>query len=277
MEEGIARIIYVFGELTKMEAAISTVIAKSKVPTKEIRVLLKSHNRLQVERTPLFQYMRDFFKDIGLGNLRCEGIEPFVITFGVYDSKIPRLFADTKGKTCYITADALKMFFEKDMDIIVEVTETKCVNEGEDHCEFAVKMNPPDVLKYVVESEDMEILRKMKDDEEIGKEGKMRIFDLERYGLVENGKITILGEKYLELGLSPEVVEVERPWKKLSEISEVTASAKSFAEAFSRSIEDDVEEVDEEVLVNVVEETEKSKSFAELVAKFMKKEVKDDE
>ncbi len=277
MEKGIARIIYVFGELTKMEAAISTVIAKSKVPTKEIRILLKSYNRLQAERTPLFQYMRNFFRDIGLGDLRCAKIDPFSISFSVYNSKIPKLFSDTKGKTCYVTADALKMFFEKDMGIVVEVSETKCVNEGEDHCEFEVVMNPPDVLKYVIENEDLEILKKLKENPESKVEDTLRLSNLERYGLVKNGKITILGEKYMELGVSPEVVEVERPWKKLSEISEVTASAKSFAEAFSRSIDEDVEEVDEETLVNVVEETEKSKSFAELVAKFMKKEVKDNE
>ena len=276
MQDGIARIIYVFGELTKMEAAISTVIAKSRVPTKEIRTLLRSENRIQMERTPLFQYMRDFFRDIELGDLRCMRVAPFEIVFGVFNSKIPRLFSDVNGKTCYITADTLKMFFEKDLDIVADVEETMCVNEGADHCEFLVRMNPPDVLKYVIDSEDMDVLRALKEGRDVGEQG-FRMRTLERYGLIEGGSLTILGEKFLELDLAPSTGAVERPWKKLSEVSEITASAKSFAEAFSRSIDEEVEEVDEDLLVNIVEETEKSKSFAELVAKFMKKEVKEDE
>ncbi len=275
MENGIAKVIYVFGELTKLEAAISTIIAKSKVPTKEIRMLLRSQNRFQVERTPLFQYMRDFFKDLELGTLHCEAVEPYTIRFGVYNSKIPKLFSDRKGKTCYITADTFKMFFEKDMDIAAEVEETMCVNEGADHCEFEVRMNPPDVLKYVLSDEDIKEMRALKGGSE--KVSSQSETLLSRYGLIENGKLTILGEKYLELGIAPGIGNVERPWKKLSEVSEVTASAKSFAEAFSRSVEDEVEEIDDSSVVNVVEETEKSRSFAELVAKFMKKEVKDDE
>ncbi len=277
MQNGIARIIYVFGELTKMEAAISTIIAKSKIPTKEIRALLRSENRIQMERTPLFQYMRDFFKEIELGDLRAMSVAPFEIVFGVFNSKIPRFFSDVNGKTCYITADTLKMFFEKDMDIVADVDEIKCVNEGADHCEFRVRMNPPDVLKYVIDQEDMDVLRALKGGKEPDASEEFRLRTLARYGLIEGGKVTILGEKFLELDISPSAGMVERPWKKLSEVSEITASAKSFAEAFSRSIDEEVEEVDESLLVNVVEETEKSKSFAELVAKFMKKEVKEDE
>ncbi len=278
MERSIAHIIYVFGELTKMEAAIGTVIAKSKVPTKEIRITLKSSNRLQCERTPLFQYIREAFKDIELGSLKCENIGTFDIVFGVYDSRVPSLFSDSSGKSCYITADAIKMFFEKDMAINSEVSEIKCVNEGYDHCEFLVKMNPLDVLKYVIEERELNILRALKDEKEVNREDNMAsLMLLERYGLIEDNKLTILGEKYIELENKPLLNEVERPWKTLSEVSEVTASAKSFAEAFSRSVDQNVEEVDDELLVNVVEETEKSKSFAELVAKFMKKEVKDDE
>ncbi len=278
MGKSIAKIIYVFGELTKMEAAISTIIAKSRVPVKEIKVMIKSTNKIQCERTPLFQYIRDAFKDIGLGDLRCEGIDRYSMRLGVYSSRIPTLFSDAPGKTCYITADAIKMFLEKDMEISSEVNETKCVNEGSDHCEFNINMNPIDVLKYVITSEEVVILKGIKKGNiEAIKENPVAGITLERYGLIKDGKITILGEKYLEMGMISAEENMERPWKKLSEVSEVTASAKSFAEAFSRSIDQEVEEVDDSNLVNIVEETEKSKSFAELVAKFMKKEVKNNE
>ncbi len=276
MGSGIAKLIYTFGKLTQIEAAISTVVAKSKIPSNEIRLMLRSLHPLQVERTPLFQYMRGVFREIGLGDLRCGKVDEFTYHFNIKNSQVQKLFSDVKGKTCYVTSDALKMFFERDLDIPVEVREIKCVNNGDEHCEFLVEMSPLGVLKYVVDEEDYEILESLKKNKKIkGKERRMGT--LERYKLIENGKLTVLGEKYLEIRESPVIGEVERPWKKLSEISEVTASAKSFAEAFSKSIEDEVEEIDESKIVNIVKEAEKSKSFAELMSKVVKKEVNEDE
>ncbi len=275
MAEGVAQIIYVFGELTKMEVAINTAISKSKIPTNEIRLMLQSTNKYQVERTPLFQYMRQLFTEIGLGEPGCISIEPYKITISIKNSKVPRLFSNVHGKTCYVTADAIKMFFEKDMEIISEVTETKCVNAGDEYCEFEVNMNPVEVLKYIVNEIDIEVMKNLKNGEIAELPAELKT--LERYGLVKAQELTVLGEKYLELGVYSENNEISRPWKRLSEISEVTASANSFAEAFSRSIEHDVEEVDEKELINVVDEVENSRSFAELVAKVMKKEVKNDE
>ncbi len=276
MAENVARVIYVFGELTKMEVAVNTAANKSRIPTKEIKHLLNSMNKYQADRTPLFQYLAHLFKDIGLGELHCAVFEPYRMVMSIYNSKVPKLFSDVNGKTCYITADAIKMFLEKDMDISAEVEETTCINEGNDHCEFEIKMNPLDVLKYIIEEQDISFLTSLKNG---GKEelDEYRKLVLERHGLIENGKITILGEKYLDLSPIADRGEIHRPWKQLSEISEVTASANSFAEAFARSIDDEVEEVDEDKLINVVDEVESSRSFAELVAKVMKKEVKDDE
>ncbi len=276
MDSGIAKLIYTFGKLTQIEAAINTVVAKSRVPSSEIRLMLRSTHPLQVERTPLFQYMRGVFREIGLGNLRCGEVGTFTIHFNIKDSPIAKMFSDVRGKTCYVTSDAIKMFFEKDLDIPVEVHEIKCVNNGDEHCEFLVEMNPLGVLKYVVEENDYKILESLKKKKKIrGKKFRMEI--LERYKLIENGKLTVLGKKYLEIRESPVIGEIERPWKKLSEISEVTASAKSFAEAFSKSIENEVEEIDESKVVNIVKEAEKSKSFAELMSKVVKKEVNKDE
>ncbi len=278
-EESIARIIYIFGKLTKMEAAISAAIAKSKIPAKEIKMFLKSIHPLQMERTPLFQYMKSLFREIGMGEFKVLEIAPFIIKFGVRDSDVAKLFSGINGKTCYITSDALKMFFEKDMGIPVNVKEEACVNDGSDRCVFSVYMEPLAVLQYILDENDFEILYALKNGEGVGiEDAEIRINIMEKYGLVKDGKITEFGEKYLEIGASPIVVPAEeRPWKKLSEISEVIASAKSFAEAFSRSVDEDIEEIDEEKLVNVVEEAEKSKSFAELVSKIVKKEVDEDE
>lgn len=278
MEENIARIIYVFGELTKMEVALSTAITKSKIPAGEIKIMLRSTNPLQVERTPLFQYMKTVFREIGLGNLKCLEISPFQMTFGIRNSKVAKLFSDVKGKTCYLTADAFAMFFEKDMDISCHVKETECVNNGDEMCKFVVDMDPLGVLKYVIDNIDIEILNSLKKGKNIQVEDyEARMFNLQRYGLVEKNKLTIMGEKYLEIKRSP-LIETERPWKRLSEVSEVTASAKSFAEAFSKTVgEEEVEEIDESKIVNIVDEANKSRSFAELLAKYVKKEVKEDE
>ncbi len=278
MEENIARIIYVFGELTKMEAALSTAVAKSKIPAKEIKLMLRSTNPIQVERTPLFQYMKVIFKEIGLGDLKCLKVSPFQLVLGTKNSRIAKLFSNVKGKTCYFTVDAINMFFEDDMDISCTVRETRCVNNGDEICEFVVDMDPLSVLKYVVDDIDVEILKSLKDGKKVDVEDyDVRLFNLMRYGLVENDKLTVMGEKFLEIKRSP-LIETERPWKRLSEVSEVTASAKSFAEAFSKSIgENEVEEIDESKIVNIVEEANKSRSFAELLAKYVKKEVSEDE
>ncbi len=278
MEESIARIIYVFGELTKMEAALSTAIAKSRIPAKEIRLMLRSTNPLQVERTPLFQYMKVMFKEIGLGNFKCVRVSPFQFVFGAKNSQVAKLFSNIRGKTCYFTVDAINMFFEEDMGISCTVKETKCVNNGDERCEFVVEMDPLSVLKYVVDDVDVSILRALKDGKKIDVvDYDIRLFNLVRYGLVEDNKLTVMGEKFLEIKRSP-FIENERPWKRLSEVSEVTATAKSFAEAFSKSVgESEVEEIDESKIVNIVEEANKSRSFAELLAKYVKKEVSEDE
>ena len=278
MEENVARIIYIFGELTKMEVALSTAIAKSKIPAGEIRIMLRSTNPFQVQRTPLFQYMKTIFKEIGLGDLKCIRTSPFQIVFGVKNSKVVKLFSNIKGRTCYLTADAFAMFFEKDMDISCRVKETKCINNGDSMCEFVVDMDPLGVLKYVIDEIDMDILNSLKNNKKIKVEDyEARIFNLQRYGLVKENKLTVMGEKYLEIKRSP-LIETERPWKRLSEVSEVTASAKSFAEAFSKTVsEGEVEEIDESKIVNIVDEANKSRSFAELLAKYVKKEVNEDE
>ena len=278
MEENIARIIYVFGELTKMEVALSTAIAKSKIPAGEIRLMLRSSNSLQVERTPLFQYIKTIFREIGLGNIKCLQISPFQIVFGVRDSKVAKLFSNIKGKTCYLTVDALTMFFEKDMGVSCHVKEMKCVNNGDDMCEFVVDMDPLSVLRYVIDNVDVKILNSLKKGKKIEVvDYEARIFNLQRYGLVKGNTLTVMGEKYLEIKRSP-LIETERPWKRLSEVSEVTASAKSFAEAFSKTVSGgEVEEIDESKIVNIVEEANKSKSFAELLSKYVKKEVREDE
>ena len=273
MGSGIAKLIYTFGRLTQIEAAVNTAVAKSKIPSKEIKVMLRSTHPLQVERTPLFQYLKGIFEEIGLGHMRCGSIEPFSMNVKVKDSNVVKLFSDVKGKTCYVTADALKMFFEKDMDIPVEVKEVKCVNDGDDYCEFHIEMNPVGVLNHVIDERDFEILKLLKS----GKRNKKVSKELERYMLVKDGKLTVLGKRYLEIRETPMGGNVERPWKRLSQLSEVTASAKSFAEAFSKSIENEVEEIDESKIVDIVKEAEKSKSFAELMLKVMKKEVNEDE
>ena len=176
-------------------------------------------------------------------------------------------------KSCYITVDAIRMFFEMDMNLPSKVVETKCKNIGDEHCEFKVQMQPIAVYKAALDEKDVEILKniikrkKSENDEE-----KIRIEYLKKYKILDESEVvTDIGKTYIKyiesIGIEK---DFEKPWKKLSEVSEIIAASRSFAEAFASSSLQDIEKIDEENIINLVEEAKKSKSFAELVSKEFK-------
>ncbi|MDO9536837.1 MAG: hypothetical protein Q7J68_00775, partial [Thermoplasmata archaeon] len=57
------------GSLTKLESAVATAIKSSKVPPKETRKMLKCMSVQEASNTALFQFMRDLFEKIGVGQL----------------------------------------------------------------------------------------------------------------------------------------------------------------------------------------------------------------
>ncbi len=283
-----AEAISALGTLNKLESAITSAINTSKVPPKEIRKFMKCSSVEEASSTPLFQFMEILFKKIGLGTLVLSKNDIFNYVFIVPDSPVSRLYPNVKNKkVCFTISEALQQFFEKDLGIPGNVEELKCVNQGNDACEFSVTMQPLAVYHHVLDADDRDIighltesqnLSSIADDIELHEEEiKYRIESLKRYHILDDtNKVTEIGETYHKYGRRADDIDEDfpPPWKDMAEISMAISASTSFAEAFLETNRKDplVEDVSDDAIVNLTEEAEKSTSFAELLSKTIKKD-----
>ncbi len=280
-------------KMTSLETGISTAIKMSKVPRKEVKKLLIARDENQVRNTPLFQFMQMIFDEIGLGGLDIKEVGRFSYVFSVRNSPIPALIPDAKGKTCYITADALSAFFTKDLGIPASSEEIRCINEGAETCDFLVKLNAIQAYQSVLDEIDKDIIGlKIKkpsigvdniaesldiDEEEV----KYRIETLQHYEILdEEHRVTDIGKTYYRFRMAFPVSEedFDPPWQMIKEISAAIAAASSFAEAMSERVKEEKKVLspeEEKNIINLAEEAKKSRSFAELLAKQINKEEKE--
>ncbi len=286
---GLAKKMASLGKLTKLESAINAAIESSKVPEYETRKLLKARTSSQAKNTAVFQFMRNLFSEIGLGVLTLKKKDNFKIVLVIKDNKIKNLYPDVKDKkTCYIISDALTDFFTEDLCIPADVNEVTCTNAGDDVCTFKVDLQPLAVYKIALDEIDNKIIDevvKNNTSNEISEnlnipEEKIeyRLDILKSYHILNTDlSLTKIGQTYHKYGQS--VVsdisdQKEPPWKTMSEISQVIADSDSLAEAISSSVSDEEEEIESSEVVNLASEAEKSKSFAQLVSKQLKKNEK---
>lgn len=280
-------------KMTSLETGISTAIKMSRVPKKEVKKMLVARNENQLRNTPLFQFMQLLFEEVGLGYLEIKEVGKFSYIFSIKGSPIPDLIPDAKGKTCYIIADALSSFFTKDMGIPATGEEIRCVREGHDTCEFLIKLSPIQAYQTALDDFDKEIIgMKIKNSsissENIGENLKMDVEEVEyrmkilKYYeiLDENERVTDIGKTYYKFRMSSPVADedFDPPWQMIREISSAIAAASSFAEAMSERAREEKKVLtseEEEKIINLAEEAKKSKSFAELLAKQIKKEEKE--
>lgn len=289
---GLARKMAVLGKLTKLESAINAAIESSEVPMVETRKLLKSRDAHQAKNTAVFQFMRNLFSEIGLGKLNLKVKENFKLILESEDNPVEKLYPDVENKkTCYIVSDALSDFFTEDLKLPAEVKEISCVNASDDKCSFKIDLQPLAVYKIALDEVDDDIIdliienRSMTDiaDElEISeREINYRIDILKSYHIIDKDlTLTKIGQTYHKYGQSAvEDVSDKKspPWKKISEISSAIADSDSLAEAISSSVDKEEEEIRSSDVVNLANEAEKSKSFAQLVSKQLKKENKDED
>ncbi len=284
---GLAQKFYALANLAKLESVINTAVENSKVPISETRKLLKSETTNQVENTAVFQFMQELFKEIGLGQLGVVSKDNFTLTISNENSPVLDIYKDVKDKkTCYIVADALAEFFTEDMGIPSEVVETECKNLGHPKCLFRVDLQPLAVYRIALDSRDEEIIeciKKEKEPEEITSELgivedelKYRIDTLKSYHVLEEDMtLTKIGQTYYKYGKSVidrDAEEIEPPWKTMSQISSKIADTESFAEALRSSVDDSVteEDIKGSEVVNLLNEAERSSSFAQLVSKTVK-------
>jgi predicted hydrocarbon binding protein len=273
-------------KFTKIESKIAVAIDSSRVPWRESRKLLKCMNPAQASNTSLFQFIQTLFLQIGLGKLEILEVGRFQFTFCLRDCEICKLYrAQKSGKICFITSDALLRFFVKDLDLPCSVEETKCIKEGSDFCEFKVDLQPLGVYKIALDAVDgamiEEIIRskfninKFAEDNLI-EEGAVeyRLQVLESYQIIDKDrKITEIGSTYQKFaqGLRALEEDFDPPWKSLQEITSAIAAKDSFAEAMCETLNPEpFLKVDKSEIVNLTEEAKKSKSFAELISKYVK-------
>ncbi len=273
-------------KLTKIETRVAMGIDKSLIPWKESRKLLKCMTSDQVSNTSLFQFMQDLFTQIGLGRLEISQVERFRLIFQLSDCQVCKIYkAKTDSKVCFIASDALLKFFVKGMDLPCSVEETKCIKEGKEVCEFKVDLQPLGVYKIALDDTDRALIEQILNNRfSLGDFAEMmcmengqveyRLRVLEGYNIVDSeNNLTEIGSTYFKFaqGLSSLEEDFDPPWKTLSDLTQAIASKSSFAEAFSEASEQEpFIEVDQEEIVNIAEEAKKSKSFAELISKYVK-------
>ncbi len=278
------------GSLTKLESAVATAIKTSRVPPKETRKLLKCMSVQEASNTAIFQFMRDLFDKIGIGQLEIIRNDIFRFDFAIANSPICRLYPHVKGKkTCYITAESLGHFFSKDLSLPGTVEETACRNAGDARCEFAVSLQPLAVYQLALDEIDKSIITSIIDgrgrdqisqalemaDEEI----LFRMNILKRYKILNDDyRITEIGETYHKYGEGMGATEedFEPPWRDMAKISNAISASTSFAEAFTETADKEpLWDVKEKDIVNLADEAKKSKSFAELLSKQVKSDMEE--
>ncbi len=282
--------------MTRLETGITTVLKMSKVPAKETKKMLTARDAEQVRNTPLFQFMQFIFKEIDLGELDILETSEFSYLFSVKNSPVPNLIPDAEGKkTCYITSEMFSSFFSRDLGLPASSEETKCVSEGNERCEFLVKVNALQAYQIALDEYDRKIIGMKLENPDIGVEDiaeklymeddevEYRLNVLKRYRILdENLTVTDIGSTYYKYRLSTPRTEDEDfdpPWTMMREISSAIAAARSFAEAMGERFKDDKKVLspeEEKQIVNLVEESKKSRSFAELLAKHMNEEKKEE-
>lgn len=273
------------GSLTKLESAVSTAIKSSRVPPKETRKLLKCMSVQEASNTSLFQFMRDLFEKVGVGELKLIRNDIFRYDFAIDNSPVCKLYPHVKGKkTCYITAESLSQFFSKDLGLPGTVEEIACHNAGDKRCEFAVSLQPLAVYQLALDDIDKQIIsgiiegeNRMKLSESLGMENDeilYRMNILQRYKILSDAyELTEIGETYHKYGegIGGTEEDFRAPWKDMAIISSAISASTSFAEAFTETAnEEPLWEVKEKDIVNLADEAKKSKSFAELLSKQVK-------
>jgi predicted hydrocarbon binding protein len=284
--ESFAEAVAALQKLTNIETKVAVGIEKSLVPWKESRKLLKCMTSDQVSNTSLFQFMQELFKSIGLGKLDILDVDRFQLTFSLTDCEVCKIYKGKGGtKICYIASDAILKFFVKGLDLPCSVEETKCIKEGKEFCEFNVELQPLGVYKIALDDIDRSLINQILGskfeinkfaDENRMEEGEVqyRLRVLEGYNVVDsNHNVTEIGSTYYKFaqGLSALEEDFDPPWKSLSDVTSAIAAKNSFAEALSETSEPEpFIEVDPDDIVNLAEEAKKSKSFAQLISKYVK-------
>lgn len=278
-----AEMMSTFSRLTQLDDQIETAIKTSKIPTSQVRKFLRAEGTNAVRATALYQYLVDLFETLGIGEMQLIYRDTFEYIFGITNGTVPDLFPDVDNQpVCLPVVDLLKRFFTEDMGLECKVTETSCVRTGSSMCEFSVELKPLSVYPYILTTEDMSILDFAQDRNininVLSKEFSMdpeyvisRLEFLQKLGfLTRDNKLEPAASSAIKYIRSNPIEEVDfqPPWHDFAKIANQIAKSASFAEALKEVADEEVLPWEEssEVVVELKEKAEKSKSFAEFLA-----------
>ncbi len=280
--EGFAQAVSALKKLNQLESDIATIISSCTVPVREARKFLRCSTPEQVTNISLFQYMRSLFLQLGI-DIEVSQIEPYVYFFVVRQSAISDLYSGLRGHTCHLVSEAIARFFIRDLYLSCSVDETRCVNAGDEVCEFEATVNKADYCRIAFSNEEKELLRELvRSDGSIEtskvpwaspEELKFRLFKFKEFNLVdEGGRVTDLG---VECSTQPiEEEDLDSPWKEMGDLTMAISSAASFAEASHLSVSPNPRDSSHKDKPLDQSKVKGYKSFAELLAKQVDKQSK---
>ncbi len=271
-----------FGALLKLQQNISERFPKSKVPWNETRKFLKASTIENIKSTSLYKFQMGLFKEIGLGNMQLISYAPMHYIFAVPNNPVCNFYPALQNqKVCVATTDALHRFFREELELECSVEETECIKNGDPVCKFKVDLQPISAYQIMLDKNDKMILSGVRppvDENEL----KERVRALTVYKLLEKGKLSEIGNAYMQFAGTMEVEEkvFDPPWKLQEELSSIAETHNTFGGAFgemAQKVQNTQKEPAPEPKPQVSEETKqlqeeakKTDSFAELLSKMKK-------
>ncbi len=224
-----------FGTMLKIQETISTRFPISKVPWKDTRVFLRAHTIESIRSTPLYGFMMRLFKDVGLGDMQLIGYAPMHYVFAVPGCPVCNIYpALHNQKVCVATTDALHRFFKEELELECMVEETECVKDSGAVCKFKVSLQPISAYQVLLDENDRLILSGKRPSAMEQSELVSRVEILTIYKLLDRGKLSDIGEAYLQFAGSMPVKEriFDPPWKTAEELRSIISKHGAFGAAF---------------------------------------------
>ncbi|MBC7086594.1 MAG: hypothetical protein H5T43_09600 [Methanomethylovorans sp.] len=224
-----------FGTMLKIQEAISNKFPSSKVPWKDTRIFLRAHTIESIRSTSLYVFMIRLFKEVGLGEMQLIGYAPMHYVFAVPGCPVCNIYpALHNQKVCVATSDALHRFFKEELELDCTVEETECVKDSGAVCKFKVSLQPISAYKVLLDDNDRLILAGKKPANIEQSELCNRVEILTIYKLLDQGKLSDIGEAYIQFAGSIPFKEkiFDPPWKTAEELKSIVSKHDAFGSAF---------------------------------------------
>ncbi|UCD92740.1 MAG: hypothetical protein JSV43_02155 [Methanobacteriota archaeon] len=225
---GFAEAISALEKLNRLESDIATMISACRIPIKEVRKFFRCTTPDQTSNVSLFQYMKALFMQLGI-DLEISGIEPYCFSFSVKDSAVSDLYSGTQGRTCDLICEAISRFFERELKLGCVVKEVRCVNAGNEFCEFEAAIDREDFCRVALGDAEREILRALMKSGSGGgvqesvpkvtyEELEFRMALLKKWDLIDDReKVTELGANCASYVVEED--DIEPPWREMRDLS----------------------------------------------------------